>query len=94
MKQNISIRLDFELLKKIDRYAESRKISRTQAIKNMLENTNVVQLNQGAEILNKLHLVECSLGKSNLSNQEKTDLERVCIRLWQLLNLTIEKIQQ
>ena len=93
MKQNISIRLDFELLKKIDRYAESRKISRTQAIKTMLENANIVQLNEGAEILNKLHLVECSLSKSNLSNQEKTNLERVCIRLWQLLNLIIEKIQ-
>lgn len=93
LKESVSIRLDVALLKRIDRYAKSRKISRTQAIKTMLENTYVVQLNEGAEILNKLHLVECSLSKSNLSNQEKTNLERVCIRLWQLLNLIIEKIQ-
>lgn len=94
LKQNISIRLDFELLKKIDRYAESRKISRTQAIKTMLENANIVQLNEGAEILNKLHLVECSLSKSNLSNQEKANLERACNKLWLLLNLITEKIQR
>lgn len=93
LKQNVSIRLDIEMLEKIDRYADSRKISRTQAIKDMLESTNIIQLNEGAEILKKLHLVECSLSKSNLSNQEKTNLERACIRLWQLLNLIIAKIQ-
>ena len=60
----------------------------------MLENTYVVQLNEGAEILNKLHLVECSLSKSNLSNREKANLERACNKLWLLLNLITEKIQR
>lgn len=94
LKQNISIRLDFELLKKIDRYAESRKISRTQAIKDVLESTNIIQLDEGADIIKELHSIECCLGKSSLSNQEKFEIERCCNKLWQLLDLITEKIQR
>ena len=94
MKQNISIRLDFELLKKIDGYAKSRKITRTKAIKTLLENTKVIQLDMGADIIKELHTIECCLGKYDLSNKEKFEIERCCNKLWLLLNLITEKIQR
>ena len=93
MKQNISIRLDFELVEKIDKYAKSRKITRTKAITTLLENTKVIKLDTGADIIKELHTIECCLGKSSLSNQEKFEIERCCNKLWLLLNLIIEKIQ-
>lgn len=93
MKQRISIRLDVELLEKIDRYADSRKTTRTQAIKTMLESANIIQLKEGADIIKELHTIEYHLGKSSLSNQEKFEIERCCNKLWLLLNLTIAKIQ-
>lgn len=94
LKQSVSIRLDVALLKKIDGYAKSRKISRTQAIKDMLKSNNIIQLAEGADIIKELHSIECCLGKSSLSNQEKFEIERCCNKLWQLLNLITEKIQQ
>ncbi len=94
VKYNISIRLDAILLNKIDKYAKSRKITRTKAITTLLENTKVIQLDMGADIIKELHSIECFLGKSSLSNQEKFEIERCCNKLWQLLNLITEKIQR
>lgn len=93
MKQRISIRLDVDLLDKIDRYAKSRKITRSKAIKIMLENTEVIQLSEGTDIIKYLHIIECLLTKSNLSNREITEIERCCTKLWLSLNLITEKIQ-
>lgn len=94
MKYNLSIRLDADLFNKIDKYAKSRKITRTKAIKTMLENTKVIQLDMGADIIKELHTIECCLAKSDLSNKEKFEIERCCNKLWLLLNLITEKIQQ
>jgi len=93
MKNNISIRIDTDLLDIIDKYAKSRKITRSKAIKIMLKNTEVIQLSEGADIMKELHAIECYLGKSVLSNKEKAEIERCCSNLWLLLNSTIEKIR-
>lgn len=93
MKNNISIRIDTDLLDTIDKYAKSRKITRSKAIKIMLKNTEVIQLSEGADIIKYLHIIECLLAKSNLSNRETTEIERCCTKLWLSLNLITEKIQ-
>ena len=93
MKQNISVRLDKELLDRIEKYAASRNIKRTQAIIYMLESTQIIQLNEGAEIVRLLHSVECALQKKNLNCRDFDKIEGCCEELWRLLNLITGKIQ-
>ncbi len=93
-KKAISIKLDAELLAQIDEYANSRRISRTEAITSMLKNTKITMFPYGAEILKELHLLSAWSKSGRNSYAEQIDVRRIIKKLWQLLNLTIEKSQQ
>ena len=83
-KISVSIRLDSRLVEKVDLFAKQRNLTRSKAITLMLENTKIVILSEGTEILKLLHLL-CSK-----EDYTKGGLEE----LWQLLNSITEKVQQ
>ena len=88
-KKGISLKIDDDLLKKVDEYAESRYISRSEAIRLMLSNNQLFLIKETPEIINLLHYI-FSLQKSNyLSNDDKKLLREVCYDIWQLLNSII-----
>ena len=81
---SVSIRLDSRLVAKVDLFAKQRNLTRSKAIALMLENTKIVILSEGTEILKLLHLLYSK------EDYTKGTLEE----LWQLLNSITEKVQQ
>ena len=92
-KKSISIRIDEKLLKSIDSYAQSRRMSRTQAITSMLKNTKIILINEGPELIKSLYSLDTLLKRCDLERREREKIEGVCNEIWQLLNLITAKIQ-
>ena len=92
MKKTVTLRIDNEMLNKIDSYAELRHMNRTQAIVSMLENTQVIVITEGVDIIKNLTALDVFLKHSHQSDCKK--IERICDELWQLLSLITEKIQR
>ena len=83
-KISVSVRLDPGIVTQVDLLAKQRNLTRSKAIALMLENTKIVILSEGAEILKLLHLL--------YSKEDYT--KGVLEELWQLLNSITEKVQQ
>ena len=92
MKKTVTLRIDNELLNKIDSYAELRHMNRSKAIVSMLENTQVIVITEGVEIIKYLTALDVFLKHSHQPDCEK--IEGICDELWQLLSLITEKIQR
>ena len=90
-KTIVTLRIASNLLQKIDLYANKRHTSRSQAIITFLENTQVIIIEEGTEIIKTLNKIDVSLKHSQQTEEFKT-IERLCDELWQLLNLITEKI--
>lgn len=93
-KKNISITLDKRLLEKINTFAKSRYMTRSSAISYMINKVKIIVIQDGAEIVKLLFSIDSLLKNSNLSYEQTQDIERICNRIWQLLNLITEEIQQ
>ena len=90
-RATVTLRMNKNLLFKIDTFAASRKLTRTQAILEIIENREIIILPEGCEILKQLILLNNNLEKEDLFKQKA--VEKVCDELWQLLNLTTAKTQ-
>ena len=91
-KKTVTLRMEYTLLKKVDLCAKSRHISRSKAIITLLENSQVVVIEEGVEIIKVLNEIDILL-KDN-QQMKFQNLERICDELWRLLSLITEKIPQ
>ena len=89
-KTIVTLRIESNLLKKIDLCANKRHISRSRAIITFLENTQVIVIEEGTEIIKILNKIDVSLKHSQQTEFKK--IERLCDELWRLLNSITEKI--
>jgi len=93
-KKSISLRLDSNILETVDEYAESRRMSRTEAITDMLCSTKVVILKEGAEIMSHLYSLDMKLSRIPISVWDLREVEEVCDAVWQLLSSITVEIQE
>ena len=92
MLKSVTVKIDDELLKKIDRYAESTYQTRTRAIIQMLESTQVNITTEGVEILKCLHRIESEFDYTNLLLFDRKNFKEVLDKIWQLLNSATQKL--
>ena len=92
MLKSITVKIDDELLKKIDRYAESTYQTRTRAIIQMLESTQVNIITEGVEIHKCLHRIESEFDYTNLLLFDRKNFKEVLDKIWQLLNSATQKL--
>lgn len=90
-KKNVSVKMDESLIKTIDRYAQSRRMSRSEAMVSMLNNVQIILIHEGAEIMMLLHSLDGLLKNNRISHEDKEKIKGVCEGIWQLLNLITEK---
>ena len=88
----VSVKIDEQLLEKIDSYAEKSYQSRSQAIIQMLTSTSINVIAEGAGILKDLHILHNKLNEASLTSYDKKIIKEALDEIWLLLNSATQKL--
>ena len=94
MKKSISLRIEEELCQEIDRRADLMNVGRTDAIILSILNSKIFAIKEGPQLVALLHKIDCALLNMSIEHETKKEIKEACDGIWQLLNLSTEKIQR